>query len=48
MKYLTVKEYADHEGIKLAAAYKRVKENRCVFEKRYGRIIVKVKEKDLV
>ncbi len=46
MKYLTVKEYAEHAGIKLAAAYKRVKEDRCNYERKFGRILVKVKDKE--
>jgi hypothetical protein len=45
MKYLTVKEYADAEGISLAAAYKRVKENRVRSEKRYGKLVVQLKDK---
>jgi len=43
MKLLTVKEYADKEGIKIAAAYKRIKVGTAPTEKKFGRILIKVK-----
>lgn len=45
MKWLTVQEYAHQEGICLAAAYKRVHSNNVESEKKFGRLLVKVKEK---
>jgi hypothetical protein len=47
MKWVTVQEYAKSEGITLAAAYKRIKENRARSEKRYGKLVVKL-EKEAV
>jgi predicted DNA-binding transcriptional regulator AlpA len=42
-KWLTVKEFADKEGIRLAAAYKRLKENPDKYpsERKFGRLVVK-------
>jgi hypothetical protein len=40
MKWVTVQEYAEDEGITLAAAYKRIKENRVRSEKKFGRLVV--------
>ena len=41
-KVLTVQEWAKKEGIKLAAAYKRLSEHpdRYKSERRYGRMVV--------
>jgi len=43
MKWITVDEYAKLEGICLAAAYKRVKNNHVVHTKKFGTIVIKVK-----
>ncbi len=42
-KWLTVQEFADKEGIKLAAAYKRIKEQPAKYpsDKKFGRLVVK-------
>lgn len=45
---MTVQEYATLKGLSLAAAYKRVKEGRAKSERRFGKLVVGVKEKDLV
>jgi hypothetical protein len=47
MKWMTVQEYADYEGISLAAAYKRIKEDRANHEKRFGKLVVRPKNKKL-
>jgi len=41
-KALTVQEWAKKEGIKLAAAYKRLAQHPDIYksEKRYGRLVV--------
>jgi len=41
MKWITVQEYAEKEGICLAAAYKRVKEKRVSSERKFGKIVVR-------
>ena len=41
-KWITVKEYAKKEGIKLAGAYKRIAENRVTSERKFGKLVVKV------
>lgn len=43
MKLITVKEYAEKEGICLAAAYKRVKLGQVAHEIKYNKTLVKVK-----
>jgi len=43
MKWITVQEFAAKEGICLAAAYKRVKLNQVSWEKKYGKILIKLK-----
>lgn len=45
---MTVKEYAEFQGISLAAAYKRVNENRVKSEKKFGKLVVAIKEKEYV
>jgi len=40
MKWVTVQEYAEKEGISLPAAYKRVVQGRAKSERRYGKIVV--------
>ncbi len=42
-KYMTVQEYADKEDICLAAAYKRVKQKAVEVERKFGRILIKIK-----
>jgi hypothetical protein len=42
-KYMTVQEYADNQGICLAAAYKRVKQKTVEVERKFGRILIKIK-----
>lgn len=42
MKWITVKEYAEKEGICLAAAYKRVKNKNVVSETKFGKVVIKV------
>jgi hypothetical protein len=44
MKWMTVQEYADYAKICLAAAYKRVKSGNVEHEKKFGKIVIKVKE----
>jgi hypothetical protein len=48
MKWMTVQEYADYEGISLAAAYKRIKEERAKSEKKFGKLVVFPKKKNKV
>ena len=48
MKWMTVQEYAQLEGIALSAAYKRVKQGRVKSERKFGKLVVGLKEKDLV
>jgi hypothetical protein len=43
MNWITVKEYAEKQGIKLAAAYKRIYDNNVESKKIYGKIVVKNK-----
>ncbi len=45
MEWITVQEYATNEGICLAAAYKRVKEDRVKWQKKFGKIVIKDKSK---
>lgn len=45
MKLITVQEYAKKEGICLAAAYKRVKLGSVDSERKYGKLLVKLKTK---
>jgi len=40
-KWLTVQEYAQKQGICLAAAYKRIKKEQVRSEKKFGRVLVK-------
>jgi hypothetical protein len=47
MKWMTVQEYADFKGLSLAGAYKRVKDGRVTSEKKFGKLVVKVKEKEV-
>ena len=42
---MTVKEYAEYKGISIPAVYKQIRENRVKSEKRYGKILVAVREK---
>jgi len=42
MKWVTVQEFAEIEGICLAAAYKRVKNNQVNWQKKFGKIVVKL------
>ena len=44
MKWVTVQEYAKSEGISLAAAYKRVKENRATSDRKFGKLVVKLEK----
>lgn len=44
MKWMTVQEYADFEGIKLSSAYKRIKEGRAKSEKKFGKLVVTPKK----
>lgn len=44
---MTVQEYATFKRLSLAAAYKRVKEGRAKSERKFGKIIVGVPEKEL-
>lgn len=48
MKWITVQEYALLEEICLAAAYKRVKNNQVTWQKKFNKIIIKYKDKELV
>jgi len=41
MKWITVKEFAEKEGICLAAAYKRIKSGKLKSQKIYGKTVVK-------
>lgn len=41
---MTVQEYASYKGICLAAAYKQVKEGRVKSERKFGKIVIRVKE----
>jgi len=43
MKWITVQEFAENEGICLAAAYKRVKKNQVNWQRKFGKIVIKVK-----
>jgi hypothetical protein len=45
MKWVTVQEYAEIENIKLAAAYKRIKENRARWARKFGRLVIAIAEK---
>jgi hypothetical protein len=47
MKWVTVQEYAKSEGITLAAAYKRIKENRAKSERRYGKLVVRLEKESV-
>lgn len=44
---MTVQEYANLEGIALSAAYKRVKEGRVKSEKKFGKLVVFYKQKEV-
>lgn len=41
---MTVQEYALLEGIALSAAYKRVKQGRVKSQRKFGKLVVGVKE----
>jgi hypothetical protein len=45
MKWMTVQEYAILEGIALSAAYKRVKQGRVKAQRKFGKLVVGVREK---
>lgn len=44
MKLMTVKEYAEHVGKSIPLVYKRIRLNKVKTEKKFGRILIKVKE----
>lgn len=48
MKLMTVKEYAAHIGKSIPLVYKQIDEGKVQTEKRYGRILVKVREPRLI
>lgn len=48
MKWMTVKEYHELTGKKLATIYKQISENRIRHDRKFGKLIVAVKEKELV
>lgn len=43
MKYMTVKEYADHIGKSVPLVYKQITEKKVKTAKKFGRILIKVK-----
>jgi hypothetical protein len=43
MKLLTVKEYAQKEGICLAAAYKRIAKGNVKSQNKFGKVLIQVK-----
>lgn len=42
---MTVKEYHEASGKSLAAIYKRIAENRIKFDRKFGKLVVGVREK---
>jgi excisionase family DNA binding protein len=47
MKWITVKEYHELTGIKLATIYKQIAEGRIKYEKKFGKLVVAYKEKQI-
>lgn len=48
MKLMTVKDYAKTVGKSIPLIYKQIEEGKLQTDRRYGRILVKVKEVKLV
>jgi hypothetical protein len=46
MKWMTVKEYHELTGEKLSTIYKQVKENRIKSDRKFGKLVIGVKEKE--
>jgi len=44
MKLMTVKEYAEFRGKSIPLIYKRIREGKETTQKKFGRILIKVKE----
>lgn len=44
MVLMTVNEYAKHIGKSIPLVYKQIKNKQVTFEKRFGRLLIKVKE----
>lgn len=45
MKLMTVKEYAEYIGKSIPLVYKQIRQEQVKFERRFGRLLIKVNEK---